>query len=84
MDGGKIEIKIGLSVSDEDAAACVWLLQLYLNNNPDKYLAMTKNADGETQMRLCENGTENPARKVSTPHLPTSRGGRRSRENSSD
>lgn len=60
MDGGKIEIKIGLSVSDEDAAACVWLLQLYLNNNPDKYLKMTMDADGETQMRLCEKGTEKP------------------------
>ena len=73
MDGGKIEIKIGLSVSDEDAAACVWLLQLYLNNNPDKYLEMTRDHDGTTQMHLCEKGTENPAKKVSTPGLPTSR-----------
>lgn len=52
MNAGKITIEAGLSVSDDTAAACVVLLQLYLRNNPDKYLDFSMNADGETQIHI--------------------------------
>ena len=58
MDGGKITIDVGLTVSDETAAECIWLLQLYLKNNPNKYLNFTMNTDGETQINILDKETE--------------------------
>ena len=52
MNGGKITIEVGLSVSDETAASCMYLLQLYLKNNPDKYLAFTMNDSGEPEIHI--------------------------------
>ena len=52
MDGGKITIDVGLSVSDETAASCVFLLQLYLKEHPEKYLKFTLNDSGETQIHI--------------------------------
>ena len=57
MNDGKITIEVGLGVSDDDAAACVLLLQLYLNNHPDKYLEFTQNTDGQTQIHIREKPT---------------------------
>ena len=52
MDGGKIKIEVGLNVSDETAASCVFLLQLYLKEHPKKYLKFTLNDSGETQIHI--------------------------------
>lgn len=52
MKADKITVDVGLGVSDDDAAACVLLLQLYLKNHPDKYLEFTQNTDGETQINI--------------------------------
>lgn len=52
IEGGKITIKVGVGVDDDDAAACVVLLQLYLKNHPEKYLELTMNSDGETRINI--------------------------------
>lgn len=54
MNGGKITIEVGLGVSDDDAAACVLLLQLYLKNHPEKYIEFTTNTDGDTQIQIMD------------------------------
>lgn len=54
MNGGKITIEVGLCVSDDDAAASVVLLQLYLKNHPEKCLEFTMNDDGETQIHIVD------------------------------
>ena len=56
MNGGKITVEVGLSVSDETAVSCMYLLQLYLKDNPDKYLEFTINDSGETEFHIREKG----------------------------
>lgn len=54
MNGGKITIEVGLGVSDDEAAACVVLLQLYLKNHPEKYLEFTMNDSGKAEIHIRE------------------------------
>ena len=44
---GEVNFDIGLTVTDETAAACCVLMSLYFTNNPDKHLMCKVDIEGE-------------------------------------
>ncbi len=55
IDGLSIKIEAKLSVSDETAAACVTLLNIYLEENTPELIVMENKKTGVAQIEIKKN-----------------------------